>query len=120
MSKDISETIKVFVRERPTINNEIQLISPESEKFSGIKLVNENNKICTYYSSISKTQHSFKLDKIFQGLSSQEEVYADVAKPIVDSALKGYSGTILAYGPTSSGKTFTMRGDDTNKGIMPR
>lgn len=33
--------------------------------------------------------------------TEQEEIYRTVAKPIVDSALCGYSGTIMAYGPTN-------------------
>lgn len=53
--------------------------------------------------------------------TTQADVYATIAKPIVDSAIQGYSGTIIAYGPTNSGKTFTMRGgQDNHMGIMPR
>ena len=28
--------------------------------------------------------------------------------------------SVLAYGQTASGKTFTMKGDDQNEGIIPR
>ena len=60
-------------------------------------------------------------DYFFDSSASQEELYNTTARPIVCSALLGYSGTILAYGPTSSGKTFTMRGgDDSSRGIIPR
>ena len=64
----------------------------------------------------------FKFDSCLGADSSQEEVYLQCAKPIVDSALRGYSGTILAYGPTGSGKTFTMRGGDAtqDRGVIPR
>ena len=64
----------------------------------------------------------FSFDSCLGGTSSQEEVYNACARPIVESALRGYSGTILAYGPTGSGKTFTMRGgaDDETSGIIPR
>ncbi len=37
--------------------------------------------------------------------------------------LEGYNGTILAYGQTSSGKTYTMQGnieDNDYQGIIPR
>ena len=36
--------------------------------------------------------------------------------------MKGYNGTIFAYGQTGTGKTFTMEGFDTPelKGIIPR
>lgn len=39
---------------------------------------------------------------------AQEDVYAHV-RPIVRGFLKGFNGTIFAYGQTSSGKTFTMQ-----------
>ena len=45
------------------------------------------------------------------------------AKPIIDSVLEGFNGTIFAYGQTSSGKTHTMTGkiDDMElQGIVPR
>jgi hypothetical protein len=40
--------------------------------------------------------------------SNQKEVYDSAAKPIIDSVLEGFNGTIFAYGQTSSGKTHTM------------
>lgn len=81
---------------------------------------------------------AFTFDRVFDGNSTQEEVYEYCAKPIVEGAvargargcgggshtarpsrfflfcaastdvLKGYNGTIFAYGQTSSGKTHTM------------
>jgi len=41
----------------------------------------------------------------------------------VDSVLDGYNGTIFAYGPTGSGKTYTITGGTekyTERGIIPR
>jgi hypothetical protein len=42
--------------------------------------------------------------------SCQKDVYDIAAKPIIDSVLEGFNGTIFAYGQTSSGKTHTMTG----------
>ncbi|KAE9404522.1 kinesin-domain-containing protein [Gymnopus androsaceus JB14] len=39
---------------------------------------------------------------------------------ILPPLLKGHTLTILAYGPTSSGKTFTMEGSPAEPGIIPR
>ena len=33
-----------------------------------------------------------------------------IAKPIADSCMQGYNGTIFAYGQTGAGKTFTIQG----------
>ena len=56
--------------------------------------------------------------------STQKEVYDFAARPIIDSVLEGFNGTIFAYGQTSSGKTHTMNGPDITdvemQGIIPR
>ena len=56
--------------------------------------------------------------------SNQKEVYDTAAKPIIESVLEGFNGTIFAYGQTSSGKTHTMQGPDIEsielQGIIPR
>lgn len=42
------------------------------------------------------------------------------AYPCVESVLKGYNSTIMAYGQTGTGKTFTMEGDAVEPGIYSR
>ena len=38
------------------------------------------------------------------------QVYDSVAENLVHQVMEGYNGTILAYGQTGAGKTFTMTG----------
>lgn len=69
--------------------------------------------------------HTFKFDHVYDQESSQKFVYENTAKSAVTSVLEGYNATILAYGQTGTGKTFTMEGfstglKDPNKGIIPR
>uniref|UniRef100_A0A182VX94 Kinesin-like protein n=1 Tax=Anopheles minimus TaxID=112268 RepID=A0A182VX94_9DIPT len=55
-------------------------------------------------------------------VSFQIDLYVDTARPIVDKVLEGYNGTILAYGQTGTGKTYTMSGNPESpqtKGIIP-
>jgi kinesin family member 5 len=51
-------------------------------------------------------------------------VYSVAAKPIIESVMEGFNGTVFAYGQTGSGKTFTMQGPDIedleHQGIVPR
>ena len=47
-------------------------------------------------------------NKLFS--SKQKDVYEQTARPLVDSVLEGFNGTIFAYGQTGTGKTFTMEG----------
>lgn len=58
--------------------------------------------------------------------SSQLRVYEATAAPIVESVMKGFNGTVMAYGQTGTGKTYTLgnlgEGEDghANRGIMVR
>lgn len=67
---------------------------------------------------------SFTFDHIFNENTRQQEVFDLVAKPALSRVMEGYNATILAYGQTSSGKTFTMEGrsldDEFTKGMIPR
>ena len=38
------------------------------------------------------------------------EVFERAVAPTVDALLDGYNGTVMAYGQTGAGKTFTMMG----------
>ena len=54
---------------------------------------------------------------------SQDEVYEASAQELVSSVVQGYNGTILCYGQTGAGKTFTMTGSSTEykyRGLVPR
>lgn len=49
-------------------------------------------------------------------------MYINTARSIVDKVLEGYNGTILAYGQTGTGKTYTMVGNadsPESRGIIP-
>lgn len=65
---------------------------------------------------------TFTFDNVFDWNSSQTAVYTETAKPIVDSVLEGYNGTVFAYGQTGTGKTHTMDGGagDAERGIIPK
>lgn len=51
----------------------------------------------------------FTFDAVFDVASTQEQVFATVAQPIIDSTMNGYNGTIFAYGQTGTGKVRKQR-----------
>ncbi len=64
----------------------------------------------------------FKYDKILHN-SSQEDVFEFCAQEAVHSVVDGINATILCYGQTGAGKTFTMCGSSANykyRGLIPR
>ena len=55
--------------------------------------------------------------------ASQEEVYEECARGVVSWLLDSYNGTIMAYGETGAGKTYTMTGGTQTyrlQGVIPR
>lgn len=114
--------IQVACRFRPLISREIAAgdfecdvkiftnpPSPDTEGTSGA-FVAVNGK-------------TFTMDRVFSPDASQSEVYDAVARPVVQDVLEGYNGTVMAYGSTGSGKTYTMEGRTGNAelvGIIPR
>jgi len=42
--------------------------------------------------------YEFTFDRVFNMKTSQKEIYDVAAKPIIDSVLEGFNGTIFAYG----------------------
>ncbi|KAJ2450489.1 hypothetical protein EV183_004259 [Coemansia sp. RSA 2336] len=54
---------------------------------------------------------SFSYDHVFGPDSAQSDVYDAAVAPLLGRFVEGYNVTVLAYGQTSSGKTFTMGTD---------
>nr|XP_035963606.1 kinesin-like protein KIF9 isoform X6 [Halichoerus grypus] len=112
--------VHAFVRVKPTDDFAHEMIKyGDDNKSIDIHLKKDlqrgvvNNK---------QTDWSFKLDGVLHN-ASQDLVYETVAKDVVAQALDGYNGTIMCYGQTGAGKTYTMTGATENykhRGILPR
>ncbi|KAJ6712356.1 KINESIN-RELATED [Salix purpurea] len=67
---------------------------------------------------------TYEFDELLTEFASQKRVYEVVAKPVVESVLDGYNGTVMAYGQTGTGKTYTLgqlgEEDTAARGIMVR
>ncbi|KAK4768911.1 hypothetical protein SAY86_027061 [Trapa natans] len=68
----------------------------------------------------------FSFDRVFYEASEQADVYKFLARPIVQDAVNAINGTIITYGQTGAGKTYSMEGvhildcDEQKKGILQR
>lgn len=113
----ITDPVQVYCRVRPTNNpSEISCVKVISDKTVSLRPpeMSTNYKI----TAMRETQYTFK--KVFKPTSTQREVYEHVAQPLVEDLIKGKNGLLFTYGVTSSGKTYTMTGDQENRGVMPR
>ncbi|XP_056102973.1 centromere-associated protein E isoform X2 [Rhinichthys klamathensis goyatoka] len=106
--------VKVCVRVRPLIKRE------ESESSEPVQLFWRADKQAIHQlDEDGAPTKSFSFDRVFSAAETTAQLYQDIAKPLVVSAVEGYNGTIFAYGQTSSGKTFSMMGSEHNPGVIP-
>lgn len=122
---DQKDNVKVAIRIRPLNTREKQ----------------EGARVCISVPEAYKTiaidtkpeQKRFTYDYVAPEDVDQEEIFEKVGRPISESCLAGYNGTIFAYGQTGTGKTFTILGGTTEtlsesilsseystRGLLPR
>ncbi len=107
-----SVNIRVVCRVRP-----LNKMEEERDEEMALEFP-QTNQVAT-----TNNPKTFTFDAVYKPESNQSEVYESGAKPVLTNVLEGYSGTIFAYGQTSSGKTYTMEGilnDEKDMGIIPR
>ncbi|CAI9727654.1 KIF3A isoform X1 [Octopus vulgaris] len=116
---DSSDNVKVAVRCRPLNEKEI---SSECKKTVFVDSVRGTVSVENPTPGHGEPMKVYTFDTVFGHDCKQVDVYNEVARPIIDSVLAGYNGTIFAYGQTGTGKTFTMEGLRVvaeKRGIIP-
>ncbi|ORX64689.1 kinesin-domain-containing protein, partial [Anaeromyces robustus] len=125
--QELKGNIRVFCRVRPVLQSEKEKSNGEDltqhivypkDNDKGITLVQQTESAM---GSASSKSYPFNFDKVFDGTSTQEKIFKEIAQ-LVQSALDGYNVCIFAYGQTGSGKTYTMEGgeDKITMGMIPR
>lgn len=114
-----SEAVRVVVRCRPFSKKEeladCENILDVDDKLGQITIRNPK-------APPNEPLKVFTFDAVYGWTSSQRDVYDDVVRPLVESVLHGFNGTIFAYGQTGTGKTYTMHGvssDPDKRGVIP-
>ncbi|KAG9352881.1 hypothetical protein JZ751_017457 [Albula glossodonta] len=114
-----SESVKVVVRCRPM---------NDREKALNCKMVVsiEPSRCQCFIEKPGATEEppkQFTFDGAYFIHQSTEQMYNEIAYPLVEGVTEGYNGTIFAYGQTGSGKSFSMQGvaePAAQRGIIPR
>ena len=104
-------TISVPDKDKITITVPTEYIPDD---MSGIYLAGEQIKITKV------KEVSYIYDFVFNENTTQDEVYRCTTSNLIKQVVEGYSATILAYGATGSGKTYTMVGKGEKCGLMIR
>ncbi|XP_039981326.1 kinesin-like protein KIF3C isoform X1 [Xiphias gladius] len=115
-----SESVKVVVRCRPLNRKE------ESNGPAGgvVKMDLRLGQVILRNprAPASEPQKTFTFDAVYDSNSKQRDLYDESVRPLIDSVLAGFNGTIFAYGQTGTGKTYTMQGawlDPEKRGVIP-
>ena len=105
-AEDIS--VRVYVRIRPLNKREIAEKQTIGWNFNNTAMLEDT----------PNGQRVYAYDTCFGPNSTNQETYDIVGKPVVVKAMAGFNGTVFTYGQTGSGKTWTMRGSDSDPGMM--
>lgn len=114
-SEDHQTTVKVGVRIRPLLENELG-----DNCTTCVSTVPNSPQVL-----VGKDQ-CFSFDYVFGEECDQVTIFEECVLNLVDAAFEGFNATILAYGQTGSGKTYTMgsasslRLAEEEYGIIPR
>ncbi|GAA6044957.1 hypothetical protein NBRC10513_004783 [Rhodotorula toruloides] len=124
-------SVKVVVRIRPNIGSDAANVPPRFQRIV-VHPVSETTLSADNAGAVGAgagpaspaagpsgraAKQLFTFDRVIAPTEGQPDVW-DCAEPLVDSFLEGFNATILAYGQTSSGKSYTMGTDRMNDGIL--
>lgn len=84
----------------------------ELDQLPIVKRVQILNPLSTY-----EDAKEFSFEQVFTDNVSMEEVYFPLKEDVL-SVLKGWNTSIIAYGPTNTGKTYSMCGSKHSLGII--
>jgi hypothetical protein len=123
--QEAHENFKVVIRVRPPVRRETEDYRP----FVNIVRVEKDHKQITLCEHLDTddgrsgvySSQAYSFDYVYDETAQQRDVYERSAQPAVASVLQGYNSTIMAYGQTGTGKTYTMEGFDqaAKRGIIP-
>ncbi|CAI5758828.1 unnamed protein product [Candida verbasci] len=116
-----SNNIKVTVRVRPLLKREI-----ESNNNAGSLISMPDSNTVILQNSKTDDKKEFQFDECIWSYNKQDsnfvdnyKYYSKVGPELLSHLFEGFNVCLLAYGQTSSGKTFTMMGNKHEPGIIP-
>jgi kinesin family protein 6/9 len=116
----VKQAVKVVIRTRPTSDFASKVFKIDAGK--GTITLNTEKRPEDGTVNNQTDMWKFQFEKILHN-ASQDECYEQTANEIISSVVDGFNGTVLCYGQTGAGKTYTMTGSATifkYRGILPR
>eukprot|EP00892_Ulva_mutabilis_P006829 jgi/Ulvmu1/4518/UM002_0244.1 len=112
---DSWDRVRVFIRVRPALD-------ANAETAGATQLIGSDlQKISVQRADGNIAESKFMFDRILPPDADQQDVYNESVRPIVDDVLLGYNGSVMAYGQTGAGKTYTLSNMEPDAiGMTPR
>eukprot|EP00760_Papus_ankaliazontas_P032318 PhM_4_TR5749/c0_g1_i1/m.86967/K17915/KIF14; kinesin family member 14 len=133
--------ISVFVRVRPFSYDEASSMQPkhtegeddeDGESFMSSAISANTPEELVLTTTSNAKDHIFHVDGVMWSVptwqasmpmcvphvAQQCDVFDVAGAPMLENTMKGFNGCILVYGPTGSGKTYTMMGTIESPGII--
>ncbi|CAF2118179.1 BnaA03g54890D [Brassica napus] len=111
--------VRVVVRVRPFLPPEIPDVR------SCVSVVDgdgrDSSEVAVYLKDPDSCRNEcYQLDAFYgNGDENVKQIFDRDVNPLIPDIFRGFNATVLAYGATGSGKTFTMQGTDDLPGLMP-
>ena len=116
------EAIKVYLRTRPTADvadDGGMALDVAASRVTLLGKRREDSGAVVH----QREERTFKFSGGILHDATQEQVYAALGAGMVSSVLQGVNATVMCYGQTGAGKTFTMTGGHgsyRHRGLVPR
>ena len=128
----MSQQVQVYVRVKPPqVNNDDGDVSDECNReqqqthytlsehvvipvSTQTETNNEYHRVISVHhpTANDKAIRKFMFDKIFGPALTQKQVFEHLGGPLIDHVFLGISAFLFAYGPTESGKSYSLFGEN--------
>ena len=105
----------IMTRIRPPNNMHKRKIYGDFKDSKVIHVISEKLNL---KSEAIKTDKKFQFDHVFDIYYNNDDIFNDIAQPMIDNFFSKKNGTFFVYGQTGSGKTHTTLGTDTEMGFL--
>lgn len=141
MNVSVSARVRPYSKREIDISEELNANKSEWERKPLRAVVDFDGGNCTFHtdasddvaagSQVHDRTERFTFDNCFWSIpdeleksknpfAGQQEVFDGLGKPLLENCFSGRHTSLLHYGQTGAGKSYSMMGTDTDPGIIPR
>ena len=105
----------IMTRIRPPNNMQKRKVYGDLTDSKCVHVISEKTNLKNDKIKMNKT---FRFDRVFDIDYNNDDVFFEIAQPMIDNFFNGKNGTFFVYGQTGSGKTHTTLGSDKEIGFL--